>query len=130
MSCGDLNRKKSQRKEDICICIADSFCYTAETSTALQSNFGLFIRLAPIPQGLHHSHWDGERSLVFCVLLFWPLHLEYKTSFLSNPSQLHLYYPPSEKEINKNTSETTKKKKKTPNYSIIRLRKNFANSCV
>ena len=38
MSCGDLNRKKSQIKEDICICIADSFCYTAETSTALQSN--------------------------------------------------------------------------------------------
>ena len=33
--CGDLNEKEIQERGDICICIADSLCYTAETNTTL-----------------------------------------------------------------------------------------------
>ena len=31
--CGDLNGKEIQKREDICICIADSLCSTVETNT-------------------------------------------------------------------------------------------------
>ena len=31
--CGDLNGKKIQKRGDMCICIADSVCCTAETNT-------------------------------------------------------------------------------------------------
>ena len=37
--CGDLNRKKVQKGGDICICMADSLCYTIETNTTLKSNY-------------------------------------------------------------------------------------------
>ena len=33
--CGDLNGKEIQRRDDICICIADSLCCTAETNRTL-----------------------------------------------------------------------------------------------
>ena len=33
----DLNGKGIQNREDICICIADSLCYTAETNTTLKA---------------------------------------------------------------------------------------------
>ena len=33
--CGDLNGKEIQKREDICIRIADSLCCTAETNTTL-----------------------------------------------------------------------------------------------
>ena len=36
---GDLNGKEIQNRADICICMADSFCCTAETNTTLQSNY-------------------------------------------------------------------------------------------
>ena len=32
---GDLKGKEVQKEGDICICIADSFCYTIETNTTL-----------------------------------------------------------------------------------------------
>ena len=32
---GDLNGKESQKRRDICICVADSLCCTAETNTTL-----------------------------------------------------------------------------------------------
>ena len=35
MHCGDLNGKEVQREEDMCICMADSFCWTAETNMTL-----------------------------------------------------------------------------------------------
>ena len=37
--CGDLNGKEIQRREDICICIADSLCCIAETNITLESNY-------------------------------------------------------------------------------------------
>ena len=37
---GDLNRKEVQKPEDICICIADSFCCTVETNSQIfKTNF-------------------------------------------------------------------------------------------
>ena len=35
MQCGDLNGKEIQKRGDICICIADSFCCTVETNATL-----------------------------------------------------------------------------------------------
>ena len=39
MPCGDLNGKKIQKRGDMCICIEDSLCCTAETNTTLPSNY-------------------------------------------------------------------------------------------
>ena len=39
MLCGDLNGKEIQGGGDICICVADSLCCTAETNTAVKSNY-------------------------------------------------------------------------------------------
>ena len=36
MLCGDLNGKEILKSGDICICIADSLCGTAETNTTLK----------------------------------------------------------------------------------------------
>ena len=33
--CGDLNGKETQKRENICILITDSFCCTVETNTTL-----------------------------------------------------------------------------------------------
>ena len=33
MSCGNLNRKELQEREDICLCVAESLCCIAETNT-------------------------------------------------------------------------------------------------
>ena len=35
MHCGDLNGKEVQTGEDLCICMADSFCCAVETNTTL-----------------------------------------------------------------------------------------------
>ena len=35
MHCGDLNGKEVQTGEDLCICMADSFCCAVETDTTL-----------------------------------------------------------------------------------------------
>ena len=35
MLCGDLNRREIQKGGDICVCMADSFCYTVEANTPL-----------------------------------------------------------------------------------------------
>ena len=35
MLCGDLNGKDTQKREAICICIAESFCCIVETNTTL-----------------------------------------------------------------------------------------------
>ena len=37
MLCGDLSGKETQKRGDICICIADSLCNTTETNTTLLS---------------------------------------------------------------------------------------------
>ena len=37
--CGKLNGKAVQGRGDICICLADSLCSTAETNTTLQNNY-------------------------------------------------------------------------------------------
>ena len=39
MLCGDLNGKEIQNREDICICIADSFHCIVETITTLEGNY-------------------------------------------------------------------------------------------
>ena len=36
MLCGDLNGKEIQKRGDICILIADSLCYKAETNTIVK----------------------------------------------------------------------------------------------
>ena len=33
--CGDLNGKEIQKRGNICLCIADSLCYTVETNITL-----------------------------------------------------------------------------------------------
>ena len=33
--CGDLNGKEIQKRKDICTCVGDPLCCTAETNTAL-----------------------------------------------------------------------------------------------
>ena len=39
-ACGDVNRKEIQKRWDICTCIDDSLCFTAETdTTTLSSNY-------------------------------------------------------------------------------------------
>ena len=35
MFCGDPNRKKIEKRVDICICMTDSFLCTAEANTTL-----------------------------------------------------------------------------------------------
>ena len=35
MHCGDLNGKEIQKRGDVCICMADSFCCAVETNTTL-----------------------------------------------------------------------------------------------
>ena len=35
MLCGDLNGKQIQKRGDICMCTAESCCWTAETNAAL-----------------------------------------------------------------------------------------------
>ena len=35
MHCGDLNEKDVQKRGNACICMVDSFFYTAETNTVL-----------------------------------------------------------------------------------------------
>ena len=35
----DLNGNNFQKRGDICICIADSFCCTVEANTTLPSNY-------------------------------------------------------------------------------------------
>ena len=39
MLCGDLNRREIQKGGDICVCMADSFCYTVEANTPLWSKY-------------------------------------------------------------------------------------------
>ena len=39
MLCGVLNGKEIQNRGDMCVCIADSLCYTVETDTAVQSKY-------------------------------------------------------------------------------------------
>ena len=39
MHCNDLKGKEAQKGEDICVCLADSFCCMVETNTTLQNNY-------------------------------------------------------------------------------------------
>ena len=39
MGCGDLHGTEIQKGRDMCICVADSRCCTAETNTKLQGNY-------------------------------------------------------------------------------------------
>ena len=36
---GIESKKKKKKRVDICICVTDSLCYTAEISTTLQINY-------------------------------------------------------------------------------------------
>ena len=77
MLCGDLNGKKIQKRGDICICIADSLCCTAETNTALLSNYTpIKINLKKrnmcihniIVQIRHHAYLTVQHEFCVCVL--------------------------------------------------------------
>ena len=39
MFCGDVNRSKSKKRGNVCICMADSLYCAAETNTTLKSNY-------------------------------------------------------------------------------------------
>ena len=39
MDSGDLHGTEIQKGRDMCICVADSLCCTAETNTKLQGNY-------------------------------------------------------------------------------------------
>ena len=59
MHCGDLNGKEIQKRGDICICIADSFCCTVETNTTLGFPGGTVVKNPPAnagDTGLGRSH--------------------------------------------------------------------------
>ena len=38
MHCGNLNGREVQKGEDICMCMANSFCCAVEANTTLESN--------------------------------------------------------------------------------------------
>ena len=49
MHWGDLNGKEVQTGEDLCVHVADSFCYAVESDTTLSSNY--------TPQKLYFYKW-------------------------------------------------------------------------
>ena len=90
MLCGDLSGKEIQGRGDICICVADSLCYKAETNTPLWSNYTPIKMLkknknkllswnnsSSIFQNTGNSCMVGFSSLLLCrnmissVLLWW-----------------------------------------------------------
>ena len=37
--CGNVNRKELQKREDLCICVADSLCCIAETNNVVKQSY-------------------------------------------------------------------------------------------
>lgn len=55
--CGDPNGKEIQKRGDLCIRTADSFCCTVETNTTLLSNYTLinFLKEQQTSQNSKHT---------------------------------------------------------------------------
>lgn len=65
--CGDPNGKEIQKRGDLCIRTADSFCCTVETNTTLLSNYTLinFLKEQQTSQNSkhtkHYTSFVGDR---------------------------------------------------------------------